>query len=61
MMRRGCGLQPAASNPISLTMGTYHDAPLNARKLNKNVYPTAAIRHNILDTDPIYVYYPSPR
>jgi hypothetical protein len=60
-MRRGRGLQPAASDPISLTIGNYHDAPLNARKLDKNVYPTAANRNNILDTDPIYLYHPSPR
>jgi hypothetical protein len=61
LMRRGRGLQPAASDPISLTIGNYHDAPLNARKFNKNVYPTAANRTNILDTDSIYLYHPSPR
>jgi len=35
LMHRGRGLQPAASDPISLTIGNYHDAPLNARKLDK--------------------------
>ena len=35
--------------------------PLNARKLDKNVYPTAANRNNILDPDPIYLYHPSHR
>ena len=61
LLRRGRGLQPAASDPISLTIGSYYDAPLNARKLDKNVYPLAANRNNILDTDPIYLYHPSPR
>ncbi len=42
LMHRGRGLQPAASDPVSLTIGNYHDAPLNARKIDKNVYPTAA-------------------
>jgi hypothetical protein len=60
-MRRGRGLQPAASDIISLTIGNYHDAPLNARKLDKNVYPPAANCNNIPDTDPIYLYHPSPR
>ena len=60
-MRQRCGLQPAATDIISLTIGNYHDAPLNARKIKKNVYPTAANRDNILDTDPIYLYHPSPR
>ncbi len=61
MMRRGRGLQPAASDIISLTIGNYHDAPLNTRKIDKNVYPTAANRDNILDTYPIYLYHLSPR
>jgi hypothetical protein len=60
-MRRGRGLQPAATNAISLTIGNYHEAPLNARKLDKNVYPTAVDRDNILETDPIYLNHPSPR
>ncbi len=38
-----------------------HDATLNARKLEKNIYPMAAERNNILETDPIYLYRPSPR
>jgi hypothetical protein len=61
MMRRGRGLQHAATDVISLTIGNYHDAPLNARKIDKNVYPTAADRNIILETDPIYLYHPSPR
>jgi hypothetical protein len=60
-MRRGLGLQPPATDAISLAIGNYHDAPLNARKLDKNVYPTAASRTSILDTDPIYLYHPTPR
>jgi len=61
MMRRGMGLQPQATDIISLAIGNYHDAPLNARKIDKNVYPTAADRTDILETDPIYLYHPSPR
>ncbi len=60
-MRRGRRLQPAASDIIFLTIGSYHDAPLNAPKIDKNVYPTAANRDNILDTGLVYLYYPSPR
>ena len=57
----GRGLQPPATNVISLAIVNYHDAPLNARKIDKNVYPTAADRTNILETDPIYLYHPTPR
>ena len=53
LMRRGIGLQPPATDAVSLAIGNYHDAPLNARKIDKNVYPTAANRTNILDTDHI--------
>ncbi len=60
-MRRGLRLQSAASDTISLTIGNYHDAPLNARKIDTNVYSTAANRDNILDTDHVYLYHPSPR
>jgi hypothetical protein len=60
-MRRGLGLQPPATDAVSLAIGNYHDAPLNARKLDKNVYPTAASRTSILDTNPIYLYHPTPR
>jgi len=60
-MRQGRGLQPPATDVISLAIGNYHDAPLDARKIDKNVYPTAADRSNILETDPIYLYHPSPR
>ena len=61
MVRRGRGLQLAATDAISLTIDDYHDAPLNARKLDKNVFPTAADRNTILETDPIYLYHPSSR
>ena len=61
MMRRGRGLQPAATDAISLTIGNYYDAPLNVSKIDKNVYPTAADRDEILETDPIYLYDPSLR
>jgi hypothetical protein len=61
LMRRGRGLQPPATDAISIAIGNYHDAPLNARKIDKNVYPTAADRVNILETDPIYLYHPTPR
>ncbi len=60
MRRRHC-LRPTATDAISLTIGNFHDAPPNARKLDKNVYPLAATRDNILETDPIYLYPPSAR
>jgi hypothetical protein len=59
-MRHGRGLQPPATDSISIIIGNYHDAPRNARKIDKNVYPTAADRVNILETDPIYIYHPTP-
>jgi len=61
LMRQGRGPQPAATDTISLTIGNYHDVPLSARKLDKNVYPTAVDRDITLETDPIYLYHPSPR
>ena len=60
-MRRGRGLELPATDIISLAIGSYHDAPLNARKIDENVYPTASDRTNILETDPIYLYHPTPR
>jgi len=60
-MHRARSLLPPATNAISLTIGNVHDAPLDARKIDKNVYPTAVYRDNILATDPIYLYHPSPR
>jgi hypothetical protein len=60
-MRRGRSLLPPATDTISLTIGNFYDAPLIARKLNKNVYPTAVDRDNVLEQDPIYLYHPSPR
>jgi hypothetical protein len=59
-MRRGRGLQPAATDATSLTIGNYHNAPLSARKIDKSIYPTAADRDKILETDPIYLYHSSP-
>jgi hypothetical protein len=47
LMRRSHGLRPAATDTISLTIGNFYDAPLNARKLDKNVYPSAADRGDI--------------
>jgi len=61
LMRRERGLQPPATDVISLAIGNYHDAPLNARKTDKHVYPTAADRNNILKSDHIYLYHSSPR
>ena len=61
LMRRGRNIQPKVTDAISLTIGNFHDAPLNARKIDKNVYPSAADRNNILETDPIYLYHPSSR
>ena len=60
-MRRSIGLQPPNTDDVSLAIGNYRDAPLNARKIDKNVYPTAANRTTILETDPIYLYHPAPR
>ena len=60
-MRRNIGLQPPNTDAISLAIGNFHDAPLNARKIDKNVYPTATNRTTVLETDPIYLYHPSPR
>jgi hypothetical protein len=62
LMRRGRGLQSPSTDVISLAIGNnYHDAPINARKIDKNVCPTAADRNNIVEMDPIYLYHPSPR
>ena len=61
LMRSGRSLQPPANDIISLTIGSYHDVALNARKIDKDVYPTAADHTNILETDPIYFYHPTPR
>ena len=61
LMRRGRNLLPPATNAISLTIGNFHDAPLNAHKIDKNVYPTVVDRDNVLETYPIYLYHLSPR
>jgi len=63
LMRRSHGLRPAATDTISLTIGKfYDDAPLNhARKLDRNVYPSAADRDDILQTELFYFYHPSAR
>ena len=61
LMRRGRSLLPPVTDAISLTVGNFHDAPLNARRLNKNVYPTAVDRDNVLEADPIYLHHSSPR
>jgi len=54
-------LLPPARDAISLTIGNFHDAPLKFRRLEKNVYPTAVDRNNVLEVDPIYMHHPSPR
>jgi len=54
-------LLPPSTDAISLTIGSFHDAPLNARRLDKNVYPTAVDRDNALEADPIYLHHPSAR
>jgi hypothetical protein len=61
LMRRGRIIQPAATDAISLPIGNFCDAPLNARKLDKSVYPSPADRNNILKTYPIYLCNPSSR
>jgi hypothetical protein len=61
LMRRGRNLQPPSTDIISFTIGNYHDVPLSARKIDKNVYSTAADHTNLLETDPIYIYHPTPR
>ena len=61
LMRRSQSLRPAATDTISLTIGIFYDALLNAKKLDKNVYPSAADRDDILQTKPNYLYDPSAR
>ena len=61
LMRRGRSILPPATDAISLTIVNFHDAPLNARRLDHNVYPTAVDRDNVLEADPIYLHHPSPR
>jgi len=61
LLRRDRSLQSPATYAISLIIGNFHNAPLNARKFDKNVYPSASERDNILETDPIYLYHPSSR
>jgi hypothetical protein len=50
-----------ATNVISLTIGNFHDTPINVRKLDKNGYPSTPNRDNILEIDHIYLYHPSNR
>jgi hypothetical protein len=61
LLRRGRSLLPPYTNVVSLTIGNLHDAPLNARRLDKNVYPTAVDRDNVLDSYPVKLHHPSPR
>ena len=61
LMRRGRSLLPPATDAVSLTIGSCHDAPLNARRLDKNFYPTAVDLDNVLNVDPVYLHHPSPR
>jgi hypothetical protein len=57
----GRSLLPPATDAISLTIGNFHDALVNARKIDKNIYPSVADRDNILEADPIYIYHPCAR
>ena len=52
LMRRGRSLLPPATDAISLIIGNFHNAPLNARRLDHNMYPTAVDRDNVLEADP---------
>jgi hypothetical protein len=61
MMRRSRALRPPSTDAIFLIIYSFHDAPLNARRLDKNVYPIAVDRDNVLEADPIYLHHPSPR
>ena len=61
LMRMDRSLLPPATDAIYLTIGNFHDAPLNASRLDKIVYPTAVDRDNVFETDPIYLHHPSPR
>jgi hypothetical protein len=55
LIRRGRNHLPPATNAISLIIGNFHDAPLIASKIDKNVYPSAADYDTILEADPIYI------
>ena len=61
LMRKGRSLMSPATNTISLPIGNFHDAPLNTRRLDMNVYPTAVNRGSVPEADPIYLHNPSPR
>jgi hypothetical protein len=61
LMRRGRSLLPPAIDAISLTIGNFHDVPLNARRLETHVYPTTVDRDNVLGADPIYLDHLLPR
>jgi len=61
LIRRGRSLQTTATYAIFLTIGNVYYAPLNARKIDKHVYPAAPDRDNILEIDPIYLYHSSKR
>jgi hypothetical protein len=61
LLRKTRCQQLQATDAISITVGNLHDAPLNARRLDKNVYPPTADRDNILTNDPIYLYHPAAR
>ena len=61
LMRKGRNLLLPAMDAVSLTIGNFHEAPLNAHRLDKNVYSTTVDCANVLEADPIYLYHPSPR
>ena len=49
-----------ASDPISLTIGKYHSAPLGARRIFAAVHPPTYDRAD-LTLNPIYFFHPSAR
>ncbi len=61
LLRRVRNRLSPATNAVSLTICNFNDAPLNARRLDKSVYPTAVDRGNVLEADPINMHHPSPR
>ncbi len=60
LLRRTHTQKPALSDPISRLLGSFHTAPLNARRVDPNVYPTPTDRESVL-ANPIYYHHPSAR
>jgi hypothetical protein len=51
---------PPDNDERSLTIGRFHDAPLQARMLSPHVYPAVGQRGEI-DNDCLYIHHPSRR